>query len=69
VVFELDRAIVDRARRAFPAEPLRTLDAIHLATATLANSLVPDMAILSLDRRVRTSAREMGFALLPERET
>jgi predicted nucleic acid-binding protein len=68
VVFELDAAIVDRARRPFPAEPIRTLDAIHLATATLARSLVPELALLSLDRRVRSSARQMGYPLLPEHE-
>ncbi len=68
VVFELDAAVAERARRPFPAEPIRTQGAIHLATATLANSLVPQMAILSLDRRVRVSARQMGFALVPERD-
>ena len=57
----------ERARHPFPAEPVRTLDAIHLATAALALSLVPEMAVLSLDRRVRACAREMGFRLLPER--
>jgi predicted nucleic acid-binding protein len=66
VVFGLDTAIAERARRPFPAEPIRTLDAIHLATAALAHSLVPDMAVLSLDRRLRASARQMGFPLLPE---
>jgi PIN domain len=68
VVFELDSAVAERARRPFPTEPVRTLDAIHLATATLANSLVPEMAVLSLDRRVRLSARQLGFTLLPERD-
>ena len=68
VVFDLDAAIVERARRPFPAEPIRTLDAIHLATASLAHTLVPDIAVLSLDRRVRASAGLMGFELLPERE-
>jgi len=66
MVFELDAAVAERARRPFPAEPIRTLDAVHLATATLANALVPEMAVVSLDRRVRHSARELGFTLLPE---
>ena len=65
VVLELDAEIAERARRAFPAEPIRTLDAIHLATAVLARSLVPDLALLSLDERVRRSAEQMGFRLLP----
>jgi predicted nucleic acid-binding protein len=66
VVFELDAAIAEGARRPFPAEPPRTLDAIHLATASLAHSLLPELAVLSLDRRVRESARQMGFLLAPE---
>ena len=58
--------VFDLARRPFPAEPIRTLDAIHLATATLAQSLVSELAVLSLDDRVRASARQMGFRVLPE---
>jgi hypothetical protein len=38
---------------------------MHLATALLARSLVVDLAILSLDERVRHSAEEMGFLVLP----
>ena len=66
VIFDLDAEVVERARRPFPAEPIRTLDAIHLATATLAQSLVSELAVLSLDDRVRASARQMGFRVLPE---
>jgi predicted nucleic acid-binding protein len=65
VVFDLDAEVMERARRPFPAEPVRTLDAIHLATALLARSLVPDLALLSLDERVRRSAEQLGFRLLP----
>jgi hypothetical protein len=59
---------VERARRPFPAEPIRTLDAIHLATASLAHTLVPDLTILSVDARVRASARQMGYVVLPEEQ-
>lgn len=65
VVFDVDAEIMARARRPFPAEPIRTLDAIHLATAVLARSLVPDLSVLSLDERVRRSAEQMGFRVLP----
>lgn len=68
VIFDLDAEVTERARRPFPAEPIRTLDAIHLATAVLARSLVPDLAVLSLDGRVRGSAREMGFQVFPEHQ-
>jgi predicted nucleic acid-binding protein len=65
ILFDLDTEIVDRARRPFPKEPIRTLDAIHLATALLAQSLVPDLELLSLDDRVRGAAGSMGLGLLP----
>jgi predicted nucleic acid-binding protein len=65
ILFELDPEIVDRARRPFPKEPVRTLDALHLASAVLGQSLVPDLALLSLDDRVRGAAALMGFRLLP----
>lgn len=65
VVFDLDAAVTDRARRPFPAEPIRTLDAIHLATAVLGRAMVPDLALLSLDERMRGSAEQMGFRIVP----
>ena len=65
ILFDLDPEIVDRARRPFPKEPIRTLDAIHLATAVLGQSLVPDLELLSLDDRVRGAAALMGLSLLP----
>ena len=68
VLFDLDAEIVERARRPFPHEPIRTLDAIHLATATLARTLVTDLAVLALDDRVRKSARLMGLRVLPDGE-
>jgi predicted nucleic acid-binding protein len=66
VLFDLDAAIAERARQPFPHEPLRTLDALHLATATVARSLVPDLVLLSLDARVREAGRLLDFALLPD---
>ena len=66
VRFDLDAGVMERARRPFPAEPIRTLDAMHLATVALAHSLVPDLVVLSFDERVRSSGREMGFPVLPE---
>lgn len=65
VTFDLDQEVLDRVRRPFPAEPIRTLDAIHLATALLARGLVADLAVLSLDDRVRRSAAQLGMTVLP----
>ncbi len=58
--------IVDRARHPFPAEPLRTLDAIHLASAMAARSAVPGVELLSLDDRIRRAGVQLGFRLQPE---
>ena len=65
ILFDLDPEIVDRARRPFQKEPVRTLDAIHLASALLGQSLVPDLEMLCLDDRVRGAAALMGLRLLP----
>jgi predicted nucleic acid-binding protein len=58
--------IVDRARRPFPAEPVRTLDAIHLASALAARSVVPGVELLSLDDRIREAGAQLGFTLQPQ---
>lgn len=58
--------IVERARLPFPVEPVRTLDALHLASALLAQTALPELALLTLDARIRTAARELGFAVLPK---
>jgi predicted nucleic acid-binding protein len=65
VVFRIDAEVVERARRPFPVEPIRTLDALHLSTALVVRSLVPELHLLSLDRRVRENGAAMGFELVP----
>lgn len=65
-ILRIDTEIVDRARQPFPAEPVRTLDAIHLASALAARSAIAGVGILSLDDRIRTAARQLGFGLQPE---
>lgn len=67
-ILRLEEEVVERARRPFPSEPVRTLDALHLSCALLARSSIPDVAILSLDHRVRSSARLLGFTLIPEQD-
>ncbi len=67
-VMRLDTEILERARRPFPGEPLRTLDALHLASALMALRTVPRLALLSLDKRVRRSGQQLGLTLLPSKE-
>jgi predicted nucleic acid-binding protein len=64
-ILSLDDEIVDRARRPFPREPIRTLDAIHLSTALVARTHVSEPCLLSLDERIRSCARELGFHVIP----
>ena len=57
--------IVERARHRFPAEPVRTLDAIHLASALVVRSAVSDVELLSLDDRIRRAGVQLGFRVQP----
>jgi uncharacterized protein len=57
--------IVERARHPFPAEPLRALDAIHLASALAVRSAVPGVELLTLDDRIRRAAKQLGFQVQP----
>ena len=61
----VDEAVLARCARAFPVEPLRMLDAIHVATVELTSAIIPDVTVLSTDERVRDNAAALGFALAP----
>jgi len=66
VCLALEPEIADRAKAPFPTEPIRTLDALHLAFALAAQSLVGNTRILTLDHRVRESALALGMEIFPE---
>ena len=61
----IDAEVVHRSRRSFPCEPIRALDAIHLATALAVRNLSPDLLVLSLDERIRDNAVALGFQMAP----
>ena len=65
-ILRLAPEIVDRARQPFPGEPIRTLDAIHLASVLTARTAIAGLKLLSLDDRVRRAAKKLGLELLPE---
>ncbi len=65
MLLSLSADIIERARRPFPVEPIRTLDALHVASGLVARLTVPDIAFLTLDRRVRACAEQLGFLLVP----
>lgn len=64
-VLRVSSEVVTRARRPFPSEPLRTLDAIHLATALTARAVLPGLEMLTMDDRVRRAAASVGLRVRP----
>lgn len=60
-ILELSPEVSQRAEDPFPSEPVRTLDAIHLASALFLRQSFPDLAVLSADDRVRANAAQLGF--------
>lgn len=65
---EIGDRVLARASAPFPCEPLRTLDAIHVASAALAQAALGAVTVLSYDDRVRANAAALGMALLPPSE-
>lgn len=62
-ILEISEEIARRAEDGFPNEPLRTLDAIHLASALFLRQSFPDLVIVSADDRVRLNAALLGFTV------
>ncbi len=61
----VDEQTIERARRPFPVEPVRAIDALHLASALTARAVAPNLALLTLDQRIRENAERLGFDVLP----
>lgn len=55
--------VLARAGRPFPVEPIRTLDAVHLATVELLDEPPQLVTIVTRDARVRDNARALGYAI------
>lgn len=62
----ISEAVIARARAGFPDDALRSLDAIHVATALVVNAAVGGLDVLSLDERVRANAAALGFRVVPD---
>jgi predicted nucleic acid-binding protein len=56
-------AVLARVRRPFPIEPIRTLDAVHLATVELFGEPPALTTIVTRDARVRDNAEALGYAV------
>lgn len=65
-VLRIAGEVVDRSRQPFPGDPIRTVDAIHLASLLIARSAIAGLRLLSFDERMRQAAKESGIAVEPE---
>jgi predicted nucleic acid-binding protein len=65
-VLRMSPEIIDRARAPFPGDPIRTLDAIHLASALVARASISRLELLTLDDRIRGAAKKLGLNVVPE---
>jgi hypothetical protein len=55
--------VLARVRRPFPVEPVRTLNAVHLATAESLGELPQLITIVTRDDRVRDNAKALGYSV------
>lgn len=65
---EVGDRVLARASAPFPCEPIRTLDAIHVASAELLQAELGRVTVLSYDDRMRANAAALGMSLLPPPE-
>ena len=62
-VREVSADILDRAAQAFPIEPVRSLDAIHLSTSLDSLRIFPDLHVISFDGRVVSNSNALGIPM------
>jgi predicted nucleic acid-binding protein len=62
-MLDVDGAVLDRVRRPFPVEPIRTLDAVHLATVESLGEPPQLVTVVTRDSRVRDNAQALGYAV------
>lgn len=61
----VEEEVLRRARESLPEEPVRSLDAIHLASLRVLDEELGGFEIASCDDRVRRNAAALGFLILP----
>jgi predicted nucleic acid-binding protein len=62
-VVAVTEAVLARVRRPFPIEPIRSLDAVHLATAEMLGEPPALVTIVTRDARVRENAEALGYSV------
>ena len=63
-LLELTAPVLARALEPFPA-PVRTLDALHLASADFLRQQGQDVRVATYDARMIEAARRLGIAVYP----
>lgn len=61
----VDQSVLKRAGEPFPT-PIKTLDAIHLATALLLDNVLGGIVLLTHDRQLGVSALACGLKVFPD---
>jgi predicted nucleic acid-binding protein len=64
-VYAVTDEILERAADPFPVEPVRSPDAIHLATILACSKAIGPLPLLSTDDRIRDNATALGLEVLP----
>lgn len=62
-VLDVDSRVLSRVGHRFPVEPVRTLDAVHLATIELLGEFPQLVTVVTRDARVRQNATALGYAV------
>jgi hypothetical protein len=57
--------VLQLARQRLVHEPVRTLDAIHLASCRVFHRTLGTVSVLSLDDRIRANAQALGMGVVP----
>lgn len=62
-IVTINEAVLQRTRRPFPVEPVRTLDAVHLATVEVLGEPPALVILITRDARVRANAIASGYSV------
>lgn len=58
---EITEGVQARVKEPFPMEPVRSLDAIHLATMLEFVEIFPELTVLSQDQRILANLESLGL--------
>jgi len=62
-VIQITTDILRRLGRPFPVEPVRALDAIHLASIEALDEDPHNVVVVTRDKRIEANARAFGYAI------